>query len=99
MVAKTNTYRFEEVKRPAYNVAHSADWTLDTTSGIMLVGLWIRPYCVESTASRPISEVKLRQASLVLGWESTRESGVPYPFCCFIYFLSLFRRLSHGNEN
>ena len=41
---------------------------------------WIRPYCAESTASRPISEVKLRQASLVLGWETTRESGVPYPF-------------------
>ena len=44
------------------------------------VGCWIRPYCAESTASRPISEVKLRQASLVLGWETTRESGVPYPF-------------------
>ena len=45
--------------------------------------LRIRPYCAESTASRPISEVKLRQASLVLGWETTRESRVPYPFFCF----------------
>ena len=41
----------------------------------------IRPYCVESTASHPNSEVKLRQAVLVLGWATTRESTVPYPFC------------------
>ena len=45
----------------------------------------IRPYCVECTTSCPISEVKLRQASLVLGWETTRKSGVMYPF----YSLSL----------
>ena len=52
---------------------------------------WIRPYCAESTASHPNSEVKLRQAVLVLGWATTRESTVPYPFyllhvhthCCF----------------
>ena len=40
----------------------------------------IRPYCAESTASHPNSEVKLRQAVLVLGWATTRESTVPYPF-------------------
>jgi hypothetical protein len=45
-----------------------------------LIGLWIRPYCAESTASHPNSEVKLRQAALVLGWATTRESAVPYPF-------------------
>src|SRR3546814_4180785 len=44
-------------------------------------GCWIRPYCAESTASHPNSEVKLRQAVLVLGWATTRESTVPYPFC------------------
>src|SRR3989344_440606 len=44
---------------------------------------WIRPYCAESTASHPNSEVKLRQAVLVLGWATTRESTVPYPFCFF----------------
>ena len=41
---------------------------------------WIRPYCAESTASHPNSEVNLRQAVLVLGWATTRESTVPYPF-------------------
>ena len=56
----------------------------------------IRPYCAESTASRPISEVKLRQASLVLGWETTRESGVPYPFLLVGSFSGFCLRVSQG---
>ena len=35
-----------------------------------------RSYHAEYTGSRPNSEVKLRRASLVLGWGTTRESGV-----------------------
>src|SRR3989344_8912111 len=51
---------------------------------------WIRPYCAESAASHPKSEVKLRQAVLVLGWATTRESTVPYPFCALSpLFLSI----------
>jgi hypothetical protein len=36
----------------------------------------LRPYLGECTASRPICEVKLLQAFLVLGWETTWEPGV-----------------------
>ena len=66
--------------------------------------LWIRPYCAESTASRPISEVKLRQASLVLGWETTRESRVPYPFFAFggaslFYFICAFGQNRYKGSN
>ena len=32
-----------------------------------------RPYCVEYTGSHPNSEVKRRQARIVLGWGTSRE--------------------------
>ena len=41
---------------------------------------WIRPYHVEYTGSRPISEVKQRRAWLVLRWVTTWESRVLCPF-------------------
>ena len=58
-----------------------------------------RPYHVESTASRLLSEVKQRRAWLVLRWGTTLESQVlfffifsaayanvqPFFFCFFIY--------------
>src|SRR3989338_6024161 len=44
-------------------------------------------YYLESTASRPISEVKPGQAVLVLWWETTRESAVRYGFFLFYFFL------------
>ena len=40
----------------------------------------IRPYSVEYTRSRSISEVKQLQAGLVLGWVTAWEFPVPYPF-------------------
>ena len=40
----------------------------------------IRPYSVECTRSRSISEVKQLQAGLVLGWVTAWEYPVPYPF-------------------
>eukprot|EP00116_Pleurobrachia_bachei_P005792 sb/3466054/ len=40
----------------------------------------IRPYSVECTRSRSISEVKQPQAGLVLGWVTAWESPVQYPF-------------------
>ena len=50
-----------------------------------------RPYCAESTGSRSISEVKLRQAGLVLGWGTTGEVPVliiffHFPFSIFFPF-------------
>ena len=42
--------------------------------------VWIRPYSVECTRSRSISEVKQPQAGLVLRWVTAWESLVPYPF-------------------
>ena len=47
----------------------------------------IRPYSVECTRSRSISEVKQLQAGLVLGWVTAWEYPVPYPFFLFISFL------------
>ena len=35
----------------------------------------IRPYYVERTGSRPITEVKQRRAQSVLGWVTTLETG------------------------
>ena len=49
---------------------------------------WIRPYSVEYTRSRSISEVKQLQAGLVLGWVTAWESPVPYPFL-LLYVLML----------
>ena len=41
----------------------------------------IRPYHVENTSSRPITEVKQRWAALVLGWVTAWEYAVLYTFC------------------
>ena len=43
----------------------------------------IRPYSVECTRSRSISEVKQPQAGLVLGWVTAWEYPVLYPFALF----------------
>ena len=50
----------------------------------------IRPYSVECTRSRSISEVKQLQAGLVLGWVTAWEYPVPYPF--FVNFCFVFHR-------
>ena len=49
---------------------------------------WLRPQHRENTGSRPITEVKLGRARLVLGWETAWESRVLQPFCWafFAYF-------------
>ena len=58
------------------------------------VSFRIRPYIVESTCTRPITEVKPRLASPVLRWETTREQLVLYPFCllpfCLLTLIYLF---------
>ena len=54
-----------------------------------MVDVWMRPYSVECTRSRSISEVKQPQAGLVLGWVTAWESPVPYP-----YEFSLFNAVS-----
>ena len=41
----------------------------------------IRPYHVENTSSRPITEVKQHWAALVLGWVTAWEYAVLYSFC------------------
>ena len=41
-----------------------------------IVGRRLRPYHVESTSSRPITEVKQRRARLVLGWVTAWEYRV-----------------------
>ena len=50
-----------------------------------------RPYHVESTGSRPITEVKQRRARLVLGWVTAWEHPVLLAF--FFFSLSLFSNL------
>ena len=52
-----------------------------------LFSIRIRPYIVESTCTRPITEVKPRLASPVLRWETTREQLVLYPFLPFAFCL------------
>ena len=44
----------------------------------------LRPYTLESTASRPICEVKLVMAQSVLWWGTTREYGV-LKFCSLTF--------------
>ena len=44
------------------------------------VGWWERPYQHDSTASRPLSEVKHVRAWLVLRWGTTLESQVLFSF-------------------
>ena len=39
--------------------------------------LYLWPYHIESTGSRPITEVKQRRARLVLGWVTAWEYRVP----------------------
>lgn len=46
----------------------------------------IRPYSVECTRSRSISEVKQPQAGLVLGWVTAWEYPVSYPFSFSLRF-------------
>ena len=43
----------------------------------------LRPYHVESTGSRPITEVKQRRAWLVLGWVTAWEYTAPEFFLIF----------------
>ena len=45
--------------------------------GEQAFNLRLRPYHVESTGSRPITEVKQRRAWLVLGWVTAWEYQVP----------------------
>ena len=45
--------------------------------------VWERPYQHDSTASRPLSEVKHARARLVLRWGTTLESRVLFSFCAF----------------
>ena len=44
----------------------------------MKMYLCIRPYHVENTSSRPITEVKQHWAALVLGWVTAWEYAVLY---------------------
>ena len=48
-----------------------------------------RPYHVESTGSRPITEVKQRRAWLVLGWVTAWEHQVQLATFFFPFFKSL----------
>ena len=58
----------------------SADFHCVWTRVPRLLCCRIRPYSVECTRSRSISEVKQLQARLVLGWVTAWEYRVPYPF-------------------
>ena len=49
------------------------------------LGLCQRPYHVEHTASRPISEVKQRWVWLVLGWVTAWEYQMLLAFCHLEY--------------
>ena len=49
-----------------------------------------RPYHVESTGSRPITEVKQRRARLVLGWVTAWEHQVLLATFFFFFFFLLF---------
>ena len=43
---------------------------------VIVISQRLRPYHVESTGSRPITEVKQRRARLVLGWVTAWEYRV-----------------------
>ena len=47
-----------------------------------------RPYHVESTGSRPITEIKQRRARLVLGWVTAWEHRVLLAYFFFLFFFS-----------
>ena len=61
---------------------------------VQLFYLRIRPYSVECTRSRSISEVKQLQAGLVLGWVTAWEYPVPYPFAFWSGFVYLDRQIN-----
>ena len=46
-----------------------------------------RPYHVENTGSRPITEVKQHRARSVLGWVTAWEHRVPLSFYLFYFYL------------
>ena len=48
-----------------------------------------RPYHVEHTGSRPITEVKQRRARSVLGWVTAWEHRVPLAFCCIFFCFNI----------
>ena len=48
-----------------------------------------RPYHAERTGSRPITEVKQRRASSVLGWVTAWEHGVLLAFNFFVHFICM----------
>ena len=48
----------------------------ENESSAMLADVCLRPYHVEYTSSRPITEVKQRRARLVLGWVTAWEYRV-----------------------
>ena len=50
--------------------------TFEEFSAIARLGNHLRPYHVENTSSRPITEVKQRRAWLVLGWVTAWEYQV-----------------------
>ena len=47
------------------------------SGGCLMCTKCLRPYHVENTSSRPITEVKQRRARLVLGWVTAWEYRVP----------------------
>ena len=65
--------------------------TLKVYKRIFLAVCRQRPYHVESTGSRPITEVKQRRARLVLGWVTAWEHRVLLvTFFSFSFFFSFF---------
>ena len=54
--------------------AHGIQGTVEERAALVIGCL--RPYHVESTSSRPITEVKQRRARLVLGWVTAWEYRV-----------------------
>ena len=77
----------------------SNEWgvaTLKVYKRIFLAVCRQRPYHVESTGSRPITEVKQRRARLVLGWVTAWEHRVllatffPFSSLFFSFFFSSF---------
>ena len=66
----------------------------ETPQRFLLVFSCQRPYHVEHTGSRPITEVKQRRARLVLGWVTAWEPRVLLIFCFWRAFFGLYFNLS-----
>ena len=66
----------------------------ETQQRFLLVFSCQRPYHVEHTGSRPITEVKQRRARLVLGWVTAWEPRVLLIFCFWRVFFGLYFNLS-----